>query len=180
MRGLADHGPDARRGLPGCGRAPTTAPPAAASAFNFEEASRHVPKPRELHPLVKQDMVPMDLRILSDELVPSDTDPSKHLRKMTGRFHSIALESNTWIHPFVLFTPADNSINQTPQRKGKAVSICSSDLLPTLCRSRSRCLKPAPECPHSPCPAHSTPSVSRAPTRLSTFLAGARPPPRPR
>jgi dienelactone hydrolase len=103
----------------------TTAPPAAASAFNFEEASRNVPKPRELYPLVKQDMVPMDLKILSDEIVASDTDPSKKLRKITGRFHSIELENNRWIHPFVLLTPADNSINQTPQRKGKVVVITS-------------------------------------------------------
>ena len=41
-------------------------PPAETNAFNFQEASRNVPKPRELYPLVKQDMVPMDLMILSD------------------------------------------------------------------------------------------------------------------
>jgi hypothetical protein len=99
-------------------------PPAAEEKpFNFEEASRNVPKPRELLPLVKQDLVPMDLRISSDEIVPSDTDPSKKLRKITGRFNSIELENKKWIHPFVLFTPADNSINQTPQRKGKVVII---------------------------------------------------------
>ena len=106
-------------------RASVAVPPAETNAFDFQEASRNVPKPRELYPLVKQDMVPMDLKILSDEIVPSDTDPSKKLRKITGRFHSIELENKKWIHPFVLLTPADNSINQTPQRKGKVVIVTS-------------------------------------------------------
>ena len=39
--------------------------------FNFEEASRDVPKPRELLPILKQDMVPADFTILSDEIVPA-------------------------------------------------------------------------------------------------------------
>ena len=41
-------------------------PPAITNTFNFEEAAREVPKPRELYPLVRQDMVPMDLMVLSD------------------------------------------------------------------------------------------------------------------
>ena len=31
--------------------------------FNFEEASRDVPKPREVYPCVKRDMIPMDLKM---------------------------------------------------------------------------------------------------------------------
>ncbi|HOW69265.1 MAG TPA: hypothetical protein PKY77_01590 [Phycisphaerae bacterium] len=100
-------------------------PPASAKAFDFEEASRDVPKPRELYPLVKQDMVAMDLEILSDEIVPSDSDPSKRLRKITGRFNSIELEDKEWIHPFTLFTPADNTVNETPERKGRVVIVTS-------------------------------------------------------
>lgn len=106
-----------------------TAGPASAEestvAFDFEEASRNVPKPRELYPLVKRDMVPMDLKIISDEVVTSDTDPSKKLRKITAFFYSIELEDKKWGHPCVIFTPADNSINQTPERKGKVVIISS-------------------------------------------------------
>jgi len=100
---------------------PATRP--AAEPLNFEEASRDVPKPRELYPLVKQDMVPMDLKILSEEIVPSETDPSKKLRKITGRFHSIELENQKWFHSFVILAPADNSINQTPDRQGKVVIV---------------------------------------------------------
>ncbi len=103
--------------------AATTAPPSAASAFSFAEASRDVPKPRELYPFVKRDMVPMDLRVLSDEIVTSDTDPSISLRRITGRFDSIELEDQRWFHSFVLLLPADRSVNATAQRRGKVVIV---------------------------------------------------------
>lgn len=90
--------------------------PRSEKPFNFEEASRDVPKPRELLPLVQRDMIPMNLKVLSDEIVTSDTDPSKRLRKITAHFDSLELEGKKWGHPCVVFTPADNSINQTPQR----------------------------------------------------------------
>ncbi len=99
--------------------------PASAKPFNFEEASRNVPKPRELYPLVKQDMVPMDLKIRSDEIITSATDPTKKLRKITAFFYSIELEDKKWGHPCVILMPADNSINQTPERKGRVVIISS-------------------------------------------------------
>lgn len=97
--------------------------PQAKKPFNFEEASRNIPKPRELYPLVKRDMVPMDLKIISDEIVTSNTDPSKKLRKITAFFYSIELENKKWGHPCVIFMPEDNSINQTPQRRGKVVIV---------------------------------------------------------
>jgi len=91
--------------------------------FNWEEASRDVPKPRELYPLVKQDMVPAELKILSDEIVTSEVDPTKKLRKITAFFYSLELEDKKWGHPCTILTPADNSINETPQRKGKVAII---------------------------------------------------------
>lgn len=96
-----------------------------ATAFNFEEASRNVPKPREIYEYVKRDMIPMDLKIISDEIVTSDTDPSKKLRKITAHFNSLKLEGLEWGHPCVIFMPSDNSINLQPSRKGKVVIIGS-------------------------------------------------------
>ncbi|MBN1590011.1 MAG: hypothetical protein JW888_10885 [Pirellulales bacterium] len=109
----------------------TVVPPARAETppvkkeFNFDEATRDVPKPRETWPLVKQDMVPMDLKIVSDEIVASDTDPSKKLRKVTARFNSMKLDDKIWGHPCIVLMPADNSINMTPERKGKVVIVSS-------------------------------------------------------
>jgi len=94
-----------------------------AEPFNFEEASRNVPKPKELYPIVSRDMGPMNLKIDSDAIVDSDTDPSMKLRKITGRFESLKLEGKTWVSKFVILMPADNTINQTPQRRGKVVII---------------------------------------------------------
>lgn len=98
-------------------------PTTAEKAFNFEEASRDVPKPRELYPLVRRDLSPMDLAVLSDEVVASDTDPAKKLRKIVGQFYTFELEGQRWRHTFVLLAPADGSINDTPERRGKAVVV---------------------------------------------------------
>lgn len=100
-------------------------PPAAKAPFDFEEASRNVPRPRELYPLVRRDMAPADLKILSDEIVPSDTDPSKKLRKITARFQSLRLEGKAWLHRCVIFAPADSAINEAPARKGKVAIVGS-------------------------------------------------------
>ncbi len=100
-------------------------PKNAQQPFDFEEASRDVPKPREVYPYVKRDMIPMDLKIVSDEIVTSDTDPAKKLRKITAHFNSLKLEGRVWGHPCVILMPADNSINLSPERKGKVVIVGS-------------------------------------------------------
>jgi hypothetical protein len=90
--------------------------------FNFEEASRHVPKPREIWPLVAKHTIPLDFKILSDEVVPSDTDPQVRLRKVTAHFYSQELAGKKWGHPCVILMPEDNRRNLSPARKGiKAV-----------------------------------------------------------
>ncbi|MHC4402686.1 MAG: alpha/beta hydrolase family protein [Planctomycetota bacterium] len=97
----------------------------AAKPFDFEEASRNVPKPREIWPLVKKHTVPLEFRVLSDAIVPSDTDPSKRLRKVTAHFFSQELAGKKWGHPCVILTPEHNEINLTPERKGKVVVVGS-------------------------------------------------------
>jgi hypothetical protein len=99
--------------------------PSPAAPFDFEQASRNVPKPREIWPIVQQHTVPLDFEICSDEIVPSDTDPSKNLRKVTAHFWSQELAGKKWGHPCVIFAPVDNQQNLTPQRKGKVVIIGS-------------------------------------------------------
>ncbi|MBN2021716.1 MAG: hypothetical protein JW809_02895 [Pirellulales bacterium] len=108
---------------PGPARAGAAEKESAEELRRFEEATRDVPKPRELWPLVKQDMVPMDLKIVSDEIVPSDTDPARRLRKITAYFHSIELEGKKWGHPCVILAPADPARNADPKRAGKVVIV---------------------------------------------------------
>ncbi len=104
---------------------PTAQDSATQEPFDFAQASRDVPKPREIYPYVKRDMIPMDLKIQADEVVTSDTDPSKKLRKITCHFNSLKLEDRAWGHPSVIFMPEDPSVNATPQRRGKVVIIGS-------------------------------------------------------
>jgi hypothetical protein len=98
-----------------------------AKRFNFEEASRDVPKPREIWPLVSKHTVPLEFTILSDEVLPSDTAPSKKLRKVTAHFYSQELAGKKWGHPCVILMPEDNRRNLTPQRKGKVVVVGCPD-----------------------------------------------------
>ena len=98
---------------------------AAAEPFDFDEASRDVPKPRELWPIVREHTVPLEFRVISDEVVSSDTDPSKKLRKVTAHFYSQELAGKKWGHPSVIFMPEDNRRNLEPDRKGKVVIIGS-------------------------------------------------------
>ncbi len=93
--------------------------------FNFATASKDVPKPREIWPLVKQDMVSPEFTVRADEIVVSDTDPSQRLRKVTAHFWSQQLGGKKWGHQCVILLPADDSRNVTPDRKGKVVIIGS-------------------------------------------------------
>jgi len=95
----------------------------ASEPFDFDEASSNVPKPREIWPLVREHTVPLEFTIHSDEIVSSDTDPSKKLRKVTAHFYSQELAGKKWGHPCVIFTPADNRRNLAPERKGKVVIV---------------------------------------------------------
>ena len=81
--------------------------------------------PREIWPLVSKYMVDSQFRIISDQIVPSDTDPDQQLRKVTAHFYSQELAGKKWGHPCVIFLPQDNSRNQLPQRKGKVVIVGS-------------------------------------------------------
>ena len=95
--------------------------------FDFEEAARSVPKPREIWPIVRQHMVPLDLRIQSDEVVTSDADPSRRLRKLTAHFYSQELAGKKWGHPCVVFLPHEDERSGLPEREGKVVIVGSPD-----------------------------------------------------
>ncbi|MFC1596457.1 PhoPQ-activated protein PqaA family protein [Planctomycetota bacterium] len=96
-----------------------------AEPFDFEAASKDVPKPREIWPLVREHTAPLEFEIRSDEIVRSDTDPAKKLRKVTAHFYSQELAGKKWGHPCVIFLPEDADRNLTPERKGKVVIIGS-------------------------------------------------------
>lgn len=93
--------------------------------FDFEAATRDVPRPKALWPVVREHCVPLELRMVSDDVVVSDTDPRERLRRIRAHFDSQELEGKTWGHDCVVFTPADAARNETPDRRGKVVIIGS-------------------------------------------------------
>ena len=93
--------------------------------FDFAEASKNVPKPRELWPIIRKHIIPLEFKVLSEEVVVSDTDPAKKLRKVTAHFWSQELAGKKWGHPCVIFLPTDDTLNRTPTRKGKVVIVSS-------------------------------------------------------
>ncbi len=93
--------------------------------FDFAEASKDVPTPRTIWPLVKQHMVSPEFTIQSDEVVESDTDPAQRLRKVTAHFWSQQLAGKKWGHQCVIWLPEDNTRNLAPDRVGKAVIVGS-------------------------------------------------------
>lgn len=93
--------------------------------FDFAEASKNIPKPREIWPHVKKHMVPLDFKILSDEIVESQYDPTQKIRKVSAHFFSQELDHKKWGHPCVIFIPGDPKINSTPERSHKVVIVSS-------------------------------------------------------
>jgi pimeloyl-ACP methyl ester carboxylesterase len=59
--------------------------------------------------------------VISDDVVQSDTDPEKQLRRIEVRFISQVVDGKTMGHRGVIFMPADAGINEAPERKGKVV-----------------------------------------------------------
>jgi len=109
--------------LPLAARSVSAQEQADAVPFDFAAASRDVPKPREIWPHVAKHLIPAEFRILSDEIVTSDTDPTKKLRRVETHFYSQELAGKKWGHPCVIFLPEDNRANLTPERKGKVVIV---------------------------------------------------------
>jgi len=67
-------------------------------------------------------------KVLKDEIIQSDTDPQKKLRRMEVRFTSVVVGQwgRRMEHTGTVFMPADPEIYQSPERRGKVVVIANS------------------------------------------------------
>ncbi|MBN2021940.1 MAG: hypothetical protein JW809_04035, partial [Pirellulales bacterium] len=66
---------------------------------------------------------PLEWKIEKDEVVPSDTDPRRKLRRVEVKFHSQELDGRKLGHPCVVFMPADPKDYNAPSRRGKVVIV---------------------------------------------------------
>ncbi|MBN1547520.1 MAG: hypothetical protein JW902_12760, partial [Syntrophaceae bacterium] len=87
----------------------------------WKEVDKISPTPPELWERFRKTLPPFEYTVVSDELVRSDTDPGRQLRRVEVRFISQVVDGKTLGHRGVIFMPADAGINQTPERKGKVI-----------------------------------------------------------
>jgi hypothetical protein len=79
--------------------------------------------PRAIWRRVKPTLPPLDVRIVSDTTVKSDTDPRLELRRLEVKFYSQEIDGKKWGHPCVVFLPAEAKGRKDPGRRGKVVIV---------------------------------------------------------
>jgi hypothetical protein len=86
------------------------------------------PTIRELWKRCQETLPPFSYQVLKDEVVVSDTDPSKKLRRLEVRFASqiVGPWERRMTHTGIIHMPADPALLSDPARKGKVVIIANA------------------------------------------------------
>jgi hypothetical protein len=86
------------------------------------------PTIRELWERCRETLLPFSYKVLKDEVVVSDTDPAKTLRRMEVRFSSqvIGQWERRMTHTGIIHMPADPAVLSGPARRGKVVIIANA------------------------------------------------------
>jgi len=86
------------------------------------------PNIRQIWERCQETLLPFSYKVLSDQVVVSDTDPAKKLRRMEVRFASqtVGQWERRMTHTAVVHLPADPSVLSDPARKGKVVVIAQA------------------------------------------------------
>jgi len=92
--------------------------------FDFAEATKRIPKPREIWPKLKHTLLPLGLRVVRNEVVASDTVPGLKLRRIGIHFESQLIGGKRWGHQAVILMVAGTD-PWTKARAGKVVVIGS-------------------------------------------------------
>ncbi len=100
-----------------------TASGAAASPGNPGATDPGFPAPQQLLGLCGDTLLPAEYTIEKDEIVTSDTDPTKKLRRIEVKFYSQQIDGRKWGHPSVIFLPADRQVCEAKERRGKVVIV---------------------------------------------------------
>lgn len=82
-----------------------------------------IPTVRELWNRFQATLPPFKFKVGRDEIVRSDTDPTRMVRRLEVKFYSQEIAGRRWGHPAVVFLPADPHVYQTPERRGRVVVI---------------------------------------------------------
>ncbi|MDP2914852.1 MAG: hypothetical protein Q8O91_05315 [Candidatus Aminicenantes bacterium] len=90
--------------------------------------SEQAPTIRHLWERCQETLLPFSYKVLKDEVVVSDTDPTKKLRRIEVRFTSqtIGQWERRMTHTGIIHMPADPAVLADPARKGKVVVIANA------------------------------------------------------
>jgi pimeloyl-ACP methyl ester carboxylesterase len=86
------------------------------------------PTPPELWERFRKTLPPFEYTIVSDDIIQSDTDPEKRLRRVEVKFTSQVVEGKKMGHRGVILMPADPKVNLDPDRRGNVVIIAHAFL----------------------------------------------------
>jgi pimeloyl-ACP methyl ester carboxylesterase len=86
------------------------------------------PSVRQLWERSRETLLPFSYKVLKDEVVASDTDPEKKLRRLEVRFASQAVGQweRRMTHTGVIHLPVDPRLEADPGRRGKVVVIAGA------------------------------------------------------
>lgn len=84
--------------------------------------------PLELWERFKKTLPPFTYTVGRDEVVASDTDPRKLLRRLEVSFVSQVVEGKKMVHRGVIYMPADPGVNDNSERRGNVVIIAHDRL----------------------------------------------------
>ncbi len=79
--------------------------------------------PAQMWARLEKTLIPLEWTIQKDEIVPSDTVPGMHLRRIEVKFYSQELRGRKWGHPCVIFMPANRRLYMSRERRGKVVIV---------------------------------------------------------
>ena len=95
-----------------------TTGPAAPARFQPSGTS-----PRQIWESIRPTLPPLEVRIESDALVSSDTDPRLKLRRLEVKFYSQEIDGKKWGHPCVVFLPVGAGAPKAVARRGEVVIV---------------------------------------------------------
>ncbi len=84
---------------------------------------QNIPSPGELWKKLEPRLPPLGMKIMKDEIIPSDTVPGLKLRRVHVQFYSQEIDGKKWGHPSVVFIPFGEKNRVAAKNHGKVVIV---------------------------------------------------------
>lgn len=82
-----------------------------------------IPSPQQMWEMIQKTLPPFSYSVILDEIIPSDTDPSKKLRRMEVEFVSQVIDNIKMGHKAVIYLPVNPDVYRQQERRDKVVIV---------------------------------------------------------